>query len=25
VTGAFAAIGKDMQNGTELYLDETGR
>ena len=25
LTGAFAAIGKDMQNGTELYLDEIGR
>ena len=25
LTGAFAAIGKDMVNGTELYLDEIGR
>ena len=25
LTGAFAQIGKDMVNGTELYLDEIGR
>lgn len=25
LTGAAAAIGKDMANGTELYLDEIGR
>jgi branched-chain amino acid transport system substrate-binding protein len=25
LTGPFAQIGKDMVNGTELFLDETGR
>ncbi|HEU4370202.1 MAG TPA: ABC transporter substrate-binding protein, partial [Methylomirabilota bacterium] len=25
LTGPFAQIGKDMVNGTELYLDESGR
>ena len=25
LSGAASAIGKDMQNGTELYLDEIGR
>ena len=25
LTGAASALGKDMQNGTELYLDEIGR
>src|SRR5437764_9568737 len=25
LTGAFAQVGKDMVNGTELYLDEIGR
>jgi branched-chain amino acid transport system substrate-binding protein len=25
LTGPFAQIGKDMVNGTELYLDEIGR
>ena len=25
MSGAFAQVGKDMLNGTELYLDEIGR
>jgi branched-chain amino acid transport system substrate-binding protein len=25
LTGPFAQIGKDMVNGTELFLDEIGR